>query len=194
MQSAKLVKVIARLTAEYEKEINVVLPRKVAVMAKQHFRNNFRQSGFVDGGLRPWQRAQREGGSSTSAQYRTLTSARNHLMSSIEAVPSRASVLVYNPVPYARIHNEGGMLISNPTVTPKMRKWFWAQYYHAGGDKGGEAAEKWKRIALGARDKLMIKVRMPKRQFIGESKELRERINEEIIKSINKVSDNALKE
>ena len=62
MQSAKLVKVIARLTAEYEKEINVVLPRKVAVMAKQHFRNNFRQSGFVDGGLRPWQRAQREGG------------------------------------------------------------------------------------------------------------------------------------
>ena len=86
------------------------------------------------------------------------------------------------------------MLISNPTVTPKMRKWFWAQYYDAGGDKGGEAAEKWKRIALGARDKLMIKVRMPKRQFIGESKELRERINEEIIKSINKVSDNALKE
>ena len=49
MQSAKLVKVIARLTAEYEKEINVVLPRKVAVLAKQHYKANFRQSGFVDG-------------------------------------------------------------------------------------------------------------------------------------------------
>ena len=49
MQSAKLLKVITRLTAEYEKEINIVLPRKVAVLAKQHYKANFRQSGFVHG-------------------------------------------------------------------------------------------------------------------------------------------------
>jgi len=30
-------------------------------------------------------------------------------MSSIEAVPSKASVLVYNPIAYTRIHNEGGL-------------------------------------------------------------------------------------
>ena len=32
-------------------------------------------------------------------------------MSSIEAVPSKASVLVYDPVVYARIHNEGGDML-----------------------------------------------------------------------------------
>ena len=108
MQSAKLLKLMMRLTGEVEKEINERLPRKLSVTAKNHYKDNFRRSGFVDGGLRPWQRAQRQYGSSTSAQYRTLTSARNHLMSSIEATPRKASVLVYNPVAYARIHNEGG--------------------------------------------------------------------------------------
>ena len=90
MQSDKLPKVTTQLTTEAEISLNN------------------RLSGFVYGGLHQWQRAIRQHGSSTSAQYRTLTSARNHLMSSIEAVPSKASVLVYNPVVYARIHNEGG--------------------------------------------------------------------------------------
>ena len=80
----------------------------MAVISKRHYGDNFRLLGFVDGGLHQWQRAIQQHDSSTSAQYRTLTSARNHLMSSIEAVPSKASVLVYNPVAYTRIHNEGG--------------------------------------------------------------------------------------
>nr|WP_314750632.1 hypothetical protein [uncultured Porphyromonas sp.] len=193
MQADKLLKVITQLTKDAEEEINNRLPRKVAVIAKRHFRDNFRLSGFMDGGLHQWQRAIRQHGSSTSAQYRTLTSARNHLMSSIEAVPSKASVLVFNPVAYARIHNEGGDMVSTPTVTPKMKKWFWAQYYNAGGKSGGSEAEKWRRIALGARGQLHIHIHMPKRQFIGESKELSDQISDEIIKAINKVSNNALK-
>ena len=75
-----------------------------------------------------------------SAQYRTLTFARNHLMSSIEAAPSKASVLVYNPLAYTRIHNEG-RICSPPTVTPKMRKCFLAQYYKAGDKSGGNETE-----------------------------------------------------
>ena len=50
-------------------------------------------------------------------------------MSSIEALLGAASVLMYNPIAYTRIHNEGGDMVSTPTVTSKMRKWFWAQYY-----------------------------------------------------------------
>lgn len=124
MQADKLLKVITQLTKDAEEELNNRLPRKVAVIAKRHFRDNFRLSGFMDGGLHQWQRAIRQHGSSTSAQYRTLTSARNHLMSSIEAVPSKASLLVYNPIAYAHIHNEGGDMISTPTVTPKMKSGF----------------------------------------------------------------------
>ena len=187
MQSAKLLKLMMRLTGEVEKEINERLPRKLSVTAKNHYKDNFRRSGFVDGGLRPWQRAQRQYGSSTSAQYRTLTSARNHLMSSIEATPRKASVLVYNPVAYARIHNEGGDLDVSPTLTPKMRRFAWAKYYELGGKAGSEEAEKWKRLALSKKDKLHIHVRMPKRQFIGESVELRDKIGKQIEKSVQKV-------
>ena len=116
MQSDKLPKVTTQLTKDAEAELNNRLPRKVAVIAKRHFRDNNRLSGFVDGGLHQWQRAIRQHGSSTSAQYRTLTSARNRLMSSIEAVPSKASVLVYNPLAYTRIHNEGR--ICSPPRSP----------------------------------------------------------------------------
>ena len=123
MQSYKLPMVTTQLTTEAETELNN------------------RLSGFVDGGLHQWQRAIRQHGSPTSAQYRTLTYARNHLMSSIEALLGTASVLVFNPVAYARIHNEGGDIVSTPTVTLKMKKWFWAQYYKAGGKSGGSEAE-----------------------------------------------------
>ena len=112
----------------------------MAVISKRHFRDNFRLSGFVDGGLHQWQRAIRKHDSSTSAQYRTLTYARNHLMSSIEALLGTTSVLVYNPVAYTRIHNEGGDMLP-PTVTLKMRTWFWAQYYKTGGKSRGSEAE-----------------------------------------------------
>ena len=103
MRSDELLKVVTQLTTEAETALNN------------------RLSGFVDGGLHQWQRAIQQHDSSTSAQYRTLTSARNHLMSSIEALLGTTSVLVYNPVAYTRIHNEGGDM-PTPTVTPKMRK------------------------------------------------------------------------
>lgn len=118
MQADKLLKVITQLTKDAEEELNNRLPRKVAVIAKRHFRDNSRLSGFMDGGLHQWQQAIRQHGSSTSAQYRTLTSTRNHLMSSIEAVPSKASVLVYNPLAYTRIHNEGEDMCSPPPRPP----------------------------------------------------------------------------
>ena len=116
MQADKLLKVITQLTKDAEVEINNRLPRKVAVIAKRHFRDNFHLSGFVDGGLHQWQRAIPQHGSPTSAQYRTLTYARNHLMSSIEALLGTASVLVFNPVAYTRIHNEGR--ICSPPRSP----------------------------------------------------------------------------
>lgn len=119
MQADKLLKVITQLTKDAEEELNNRLPRKVAVIAKRHFRDNSRLSGFMDGGLHQWQRAIRQHGSSTSAQYRTLISARNHLMSSIKAVPSKASLLVYNPIAYTYIHNEGGDMISPPRLPPR---------------------------------------------------------------------------
>ena len=50
----KLARMVSRLKDEVEREVNDRLPRKVGIIAVQHFKQNFRDSGFRDGGLRPW--------------------------------------------------------------------------------------------------------------------------------------------
>ena len=95
----------------------------------------------------------------------------------------------------------------NPTVTPKMRRFAWWNYYQAAGKakkaatgkrkgkKRGSAANnepqenpealKWKRLALTKKKKLRI--RIPQRQFLGESSELSERITEKAEKEIRNI-------
>ena len=50
----KLARMVSRLKDEVEREVNDRLPRKVGLIAVQHFKQNFRDLGFRDGGLRPW--------------------------------------------------------------------------------------------------------------------------------------------
>ena len=204
----KLERMVSKLTEQVEREVNDRLPRKVGIIAVQHFKQNFRDSGFLDGGLRPWKKSQRElrGGLGASARYKTLTSARNHLMSSTQAHIGRGEVSIENPVPYAVIHNEGGTIVSNPTITPKMRKYAWAMVYKLSGRKRGsigkrgkraggskeaipEEARKWMALALTKKTKLKIRAKMPKRQFIGESRELVEKVNKEVNDSIQRIKD-----
>ena len=204
----KLERMVSKLTEQVEREVNDRLPRKVGIIAVQHFKQNFRDSGFLDGGLRPWKKSQRElrGGLGASARYKTLTSARNHLMSSAQAHIGRGEVSIENPVPYAVIHNEGGTIVSNPTITPKMRKYAWAMVYKLSGRKrsstgkrgkraGGsreeipEEAKKWMALALTKKTKLKIRAKMPKRQFIGESRELVQKVNKEVNDSIQRIKD-----
>lgn len=179
------------------RELNELMKRKMPIiagrMAKDHFQDNFRQGGFVDGGLHPWSKAKRlsSGEKNAASQYGTLLSSRNHLFSSIKYIPEDYRVRVANEVNYAPAHNWGGTL--QPTVTAKMRRFAWAKYYEAsgkaqkaakgkrkgkkkvptGGDENPEAL-RWKRLALTKKKKLRIQ--MPKRQFLGESRELSEKI------------------
>lgn len=50
---------INRLTEDVKKLVFKQLPRKVGVIATNHFKVNFRKSGFVNGGVRPWQKTKR---------------------------------------------------------------------------------------------------------------------------------------
>lgn len=206
---------IESLKRDIEEEMSDRLPRKVGVLAVQHFKQNFRDSGFRDGGLSPWQKSQRElsGGRTASARYKTLTSARNHLMNSIQSSSKKGEVLIENPVPYATLHNEGGQLITHPKITPQMRKFAWAMVYKLTGKrrskkgakrkrrkKGVKAApplppeaQKWKALALTKKQKLTIKATMPKRQFIGDSCELVDIVNKEVEKSIERIKKNVSK-
>lgn len=194
MNAKQIADIIARAPKQVERAMRDEIPRKAAIIAKNHFRQNFRDGGFTDDGLHAWKKTRRQ---EAGSPYKPLTSERNHLMNSVDAVPAPGQVTVVNPVPYARIHNEGGTIHTNPTVTPKMRKMAWAKAYSiAGVSKGDklpkdlpEEARKWRALALTRKEKLNIKIKMPRRKFIGDSKELRIKINQIVINKLNEIKN-----
>lgn len=174
-----------------------VLPVKLGNMAKEHFKDNFRKGGFVDNSLEVWPKAKRQTGNSADSSYGPLLSGRNRLSSSIDFRPITAGFVVFTPVAYARIHNEGGE--TNPKVTPKMRRYAWAKYYEATGitktmdkdqkkslaNSAGEQALMWQRIAL--TKKTTLKILIPKRKFLAPSNELHKAMNVKIEEEIKKI-------
>ena len=51
----------AKLVEQIRKELDTMMRRRMPViagrLAKDHFQDNFRRSGFVNGGLHPWPEA-----------------------------------------------------------------------------------------------------------------------------------------
>lgn len=193
------IKVFSELIKSQSRELDRLirrqLPIKIGRMAKDHYQDNFRKGGFVNRGLQKWPTTRRQQTDSTSAaaSYGPLLSGHNHLFGSIKYVPSDYRVTVSNDLPYADIHNQGGTV--SPTVTPKMRRFAWYMYYKTSGktSKGQKGkkksqvraapqAEFWRNLALTRKQKLAVKI--PKRQFIGESAELTQHINEKIKQEI----------
>lgn len=195
----------AKLTAQKRKKLDAMMRRRMPViagrLAKDHFQDNFRRGGFVNGGLHPWPEARRltSGGTDAASQHGTLLSGRNHLFNSIKYMPSDYRVKVVNELSYAPLHNWGGTV--HPTVTDKMRKWAWRQFYKSAGLRKNSSkktkseklkaaaanpqAQMWKRLALTRKKKLDI--RIPQRQFLGESEELTAKINERLEKEIRNI-------
>lgn len=175
---------------EFKDVIHRRLPVLVGRKATDFFKNNFRQGGFVNNGLHPWQKTQRQGGGKSAAsQYGPLMSGRKNLYGSIRYVPGDAQVMVGTTLHYAAIHNWGGTVTSHPTVTRKMRKFAWAKFFAAGGNKGGDnqEASKWKALALTKKQKLDITSHIPQRQFLGPSKELNDMIQQTIENEITNI-------
>lgn len=177
------------------------LPIKVGRMAKDHYQENFRKGGFVNGGLKRWPQTKRQssGSKSAAAGYSPLLSRRNHLFSSVKYTPGDYRVRVANDVEYAPLHNWGGE--THPTVTPRMRKFAWAMYYKAAGIRKKAAKGKrkgktrqrelppeagmWKGLALTRKTKLKVKILQ--RQFIGESTELNKQIRQTVEAEIRNI-------
>ena len=177
------------------------LPIIVGRMAKDHFQNNFRLQGFLNNGLTKWPETKRQqlGGKSAASQYGPLLSSRNHLFSSIKYTPGDAAVTIANDLLYASIHNWGGT--THPAVTGRMRKFAWAMFYKESGKKQkatgkgkkqkgmpvteNPRASRWKALALTKKTRLNI--RIPQRQFIGDSRELSEKVAERITNEIQNI-------
>lgn len=82
-------------------------------------------------------------------------------------------------------------------MTPKMRRFAWAKAYSVAGvrGKGGlpkelpPEAAKWRALALTKKSKLNVTAHIPRRQFMGESRELMQKVNEIINESINRIKN-----
>ena len=199
------IKDFASLVRGRENEFRELVSRRLPVIAGRlavdHFREGFRQGGFIDTGLDRWEPAKRlsSAGDGAASNYGTLLSGHNRLFSSIRSMPRAGMAVVRTDCPYARIHNEGGARVS--TVTPKMRRYAWYRYYREAGIRKGSSAGKrggrtaapsenpramfWKRMALTRKAKLTA--RIPKRQFIGPSRVLSDNISARIEEEIRKI-------
>lgn len=164
-----------------------VLPVKVGRAVRDSTRENFRKGGFYG---EPWRTPLRTSIGFEGPGYGPLLSGKNHLMMSTEYIPEPGRVTIQNTLIYAAIHNDGGEI----SVTAQMKKFFWSQYYKKGlvgglykeakGKRNQQKAETlskeaefWRNMAL---KKVGSKVKIPKRQFIGEHPEV-ERIVREVI-------------
>ena len=188
-----------------QQEVDRLMRREMPIaagnIAIRHYKDNFRQSGFVNNGLQPWaitKRQQSGGKSAMSNKGPLLQSGR--LMRGVRNAVSDYRVKVLNDVPYAATHNWGGTV--QPTVTPKMRGYAWFMYYKLTGrqpsTKGAAKSSKkghkfretaearmWKSLALTKKRKLRIHI--PQRQFIGQSRELDATLQRELEKRLEKI-------
>ena len=197
MDAQRIRQLVEKYKDDILKEVNDRLPRKVGVIAVNHFRQNFRDSGWLDDGLHPWKKTLRQQQGGRDARYGPLTSRRNHLMRSIQANPGVGEVAVENPVPYAAIHNEGGDITTHPSVTKRMKKYAWRMVYSLAGVKGKgklpkqlpDKAQMWKAIALTQKNKITVRAHIPQRQFMGDSHELQIKVNKAINESIERIKN-----
>ena len=147
--------------------------RDIEVELTDEFDRNFERQGFFS---EKWQR--RRG---PVRQGRSLLIDSGELRRSIRTRLDGRSVTFGSDLAYAAIHNEGGEI----RVTEKMRRYFWYRYSQARGGIGRrkdgslrkdkrnarltDEAEFWKAMAL---KKVGSTVKIPKRQYLGMSREV----------------------
>lgn len=166
--------------------------RYAKVAGVNFFKQNFRRQGFLDGSLTPWAKR-----SLSISSDRGVLIQSGKLRDSIHAVSNGMNNISFqtDPLPYAKIHNEGGYII----VTERMRRYFWYMYMKSTGAMGkrkdgklrqNKANERlstmasfYKAMAL---KKVGSRIRIPKRQYIGESATFLKQLDTWITSEIDK--------
>lgn len=123
------------------------------------FMDNFNRQSFDN---LPWEQSTKEQGATLILSGQLRNSIRT-----LSASDNEFSII--SDMDYSEIHNEGGTIM----ITDKMRKYFWAMY-------STTKNEMWKGLALTKKSFLTI----PKRQFMGESDSLTNRIIDMSLKKL----------
>jgi phage gpG-like protein len=174
-------------------------PAMAGRYAVKHFQDNIRRRGGmpVNGSLQRFQ----ERKFSEPGPRRSILIKTGNMVDSIRVVTQgkdwvAVGISQRDIARYARLHQEGGTV----TVTPKMKKYFWAMYYKASGSttktkSGGDDrskkslrysayAEIWKAMAL---KKAGSRITIPKREFMRFTPDVTRGILREFTYEISKI-------
>lgn len=155
---------------EAYKRLRKRLPADVATFALNYFKENFRRQGYINNGgvFIPWRKTKRKkarvlGGSSSGILIGSSRLKRS-LRKSNDFNTSRVST----DVPYAKIHNEGGVIDATQSVRAHKRK-------IRGSYKSVKA------------HKRKMKIKMPARPFLKDSMHLHKQIENDFLNRLKTI-------
>jgi len=155
-----------RVKSNFSKVLNryktLNIPKIMAFESIKFSKEAFIKGGFTDRSFIRW----------TNNLYNTKTLlGSGNLMNSIKIISiGKRTAIIGSTLDYSKIHNDGGIII----VTEKMRKFFWSKFKQTNQDF-------WKRCALSDQ------INIPKRQFIGHSYMLEQKIKRIIESKLKKI-------
>ena len=150
-------------------EVMKDLPEKAGEKALQFFLASFIKQGFTDTSFIPWVKRKDDLTHKLLNQSYALKASGKIDKADLTEV----NISFGEGLNYAAIHNEGGTITVK--VSAKMKRFFWYMYKKT-------EDEKWKWMALTKKETLTIKI--PKRQFIGESETLMNELDKMFIDRI----------
>lgn len=145
------------------KQLKADILDDMRVDLSEEFDRNFERKGFFSDKWKPRTHDYQRG---------SLLMQSGAMRRSAQGQVSGDGVRFSSSLPYTAVHNEGGSI----TVTPKMKKFFWAKFKET-----GEAG--WKYLAL---MKVGQVIKIPQRRFIGDGPETARIIEEAISRNLEK--------
>ena len=148
------------------------MPRLIANMAKNHFLEGFRKGakkggGQTDDSSSGWDRRKKE---TRQSRRRSILVKEGDLRKSIKVIAATWEKIIVGSreIPYAEIHNEGGIINATQSVPAHTRR-----------SRG--------QVSLVKEHTRRMKSRIPKREFIGKSKKLERQIKNLVVKELDKI-------
>lgn len=160
---------------------NKEIPREVKEMGVTFFKGRFRSQGWLDTGFHPWPKRKKK---DKKRPNRAILMDRGKLRNSIRGEVRGSSIVFGSDIPYAKVHNEGGTI----TIPPRQQILAFRKF-KSGKRKGRTLIARNDQRATFAQkvQNRGGKIKMPKRQFMGESRYLTLKIKSAVNIRVNQI-------
>jgi phage gpG-like protein len=148
------------------------LPIQVGNIALNFYLDSFKRQGFIDTSFERWKARSKADKNQKRRGNRAILTKSGALKRSIKMAVRGFSIIIYSDVPYAQIHNEGGTITGTANVKAHKRRM--------------RVGRKSKVVDVKAHPR-KVNIKIPKRQFMGESSLLEKRIIKNIELAISKI-------